>query len=40
MENLKILQSIAKEFTILLVEDSKALQKQIVLLLEKFFKEV
>lgn len=40
MENLKFLQSLAKEFTILLVEDSKALQKQILLLLNKFFKEV
>ena len=29
MENLKILQSIAKEFTILLVEDSKALQNKL-----------
>ena len=40
MENLKVLQSMAKDFTILFVEDSKALQKQVVLFLGKFFKEV
>ena len=40
MENIKNLQNIAKEYTILLVEDSKALQKQVLLFLEKFFKEV
>ena len=40
MENLKILQTMAKDFTILFVEDSKALQKQVVLFLGKFFKEV
>ena len=31
IENLKVLQSMAKDFTILFVEDSKALQKQVVL---------
>jgi len=40
MENLRILQSIAKDFNILFVEDSKALQKQVVLFLSKFFKNV
>uniref|UniRef100_UPI004047B8D7 response regulator n=1 Tax=Aliarcobacter sp. TaxID=2321116 RepID=UPI004047B8D7 len=40
IENLKVLQSIAKDFNILLVEDSKALQKQVVLFLGKFFKNV
>lgn len=40
IENLKILQTMAKEFTILFVEDSKALQKQVVIFLEKFFKKV
>ena len=40
IENLKVLQSMAKDFTILFVEDSKALQKQVVLFLGKFFKEV
>lgn len=38
MENLKVLQTMAKDFTILFVEDSKALQKQVVLFLGKFFK--
>lgn len=40
MENLKVLQEIAKDFTILFVEDSKALRKQIAIFLEKFFKKV
>ena len=40
MENLKVLQEIAKDFTILFAEDSKALQKQVVIFLEKFFKKV
>ncbi|MDZ7819884.1 MAG: response regulator [Aliarcobacter sp.] len=40
MENLKILQNISKDFNILFVEDSKALQKQVVLFLGKFFKNV
>lgn len=40
MENIKILQNMAKEFRILLVEDSKALQKQVLLFLGKFFKEI
>lgn len=40
IENVKILQNIAKDFTILFVEDSKALQKQVVMFLSKFFKNV
>lgn len=40
IENIKILQNIAKDFTILFVEDSKALQKQVFIFLSKFFKNV
>jgi YesN/AraC family two-component response regulator len=40
IENVKILQNIAKDFNILFVEDSRALQKQVVMFLTKFFKNV
>lgn len=40
IEHVVKLKEIAKDYTILFVEDSKALQKQIIKFLEKFFKEV
>lgn len=40
VEHVVTLKNIAKNFTILFVEDSKALQKQILKFLEKLFKEV
>lgn len=40
VEHVVTLKNIAKDFTILFVEDSKALQKQILKFLEKLFKEV
>lgn len=40
MENIVRLKEIAQSYTILFVEDSKALQKQVVKFLQKLFKEV
>lgn len=40
MENIVRLKEIAQNYTILFVEDSKALQKQVVKFLQKLFKEV